>query len=54
MTDRSVRQAASHYQSGESLKVVAARFDVDAKTLASEMKRSGIEIRSRRGWHPRT
>lgn len=53
MTGRSVQQAASHYRSGESLKVVAVRFDVDEKTLARELKRAGIEIRPRRGWHPR-
>ncbi len=54
MTDRSVRQAAKRYASGESLKVVAIRFDVDARTLAREFKRAGIEIRTRRGWHPLT
>ena len=53
MTDRSVQQAASHYRTGESLKVLAVRFDVDEKTLAREFKRADIEIRPRRGWHPR-
>ena len=54
MTDHSVHQAAKRYASGGSLKVVAVRFDVDARTLAREFKRAGIEIRSRRGWHPHT
>ncbi len=52
MTDRSVRQAAKRYEAGESLKVVASRFDVDARTLAREFRRAGIETRPRRGWHP--
>ena len=50
MTDRSVRQAAKRYETRESLKVVAARFGVDAKTLAREFKRGGIAIRRRNGW----
>ena len=54
MTDRSVRQAAERYASGESLKAVAAPFDVDAKTLAREFRRSGVTIRRRRGWQPST
>ena len=53
MTDRSVRQAATRYESGESLMVVAARFGVDARTLAREFKRAGVPIRPRRGWPPR-
>jgi len=48
MTDRSVRQAAKRYESGESLKIVAARFAVDARTLAREFRRAGIPIRPRR------
>ena len=54
MTDRSVRHAAKHYEAGESLKVVAVRFDIDAKTLAREFRRSGVPIRPRRGWPPST
>lgn len=50
MTGPSVRQAAERYASGESLKVVAAQFDVDAKTLAREFKRAGLLVRPRRGW----
>ena len=53
MTDRSVRQAAKRDESGDSLKVVAARFGVDAKTLAREFTRSGISIRQRSGWPQR-
>lgn len=49
-TDRTVREAAQRYEAGESLKVVAARFDVDARTLAREFNRAGIPIRARRGW----
>ncbi len=52
MTDRSVRQAANRYASGESLNAVAVRFDVDARTLAREFRRAGIETRSRPGWLP--
>ena len=54
MTDRSVREAAKRYGSGESLKVVAVQFDVDAKTLAREFRRAGVPIRPRRGWPPST
>jgi len=49
MTDRSVRQAARRYEAGESLKGVAARFDVDARTLAREFEGAGIKIRPRHG-----
>jgi hypothetical protein len=54
MTDRSVRQTAKLYGSGEPLKVAAARFDVDARTLAREFRRAGVPIRPRRGWPPAT
>jgi hypothetical protein len=50
MNNRSVLEAARHYGAGESLKVVAARFDVDARTLARELLRIGVPIRRRRGW----
>ena len=50
MTDRSVRLAARRYEVGESLKVVAARFNVDARTLSREFKRAGIKVRPRPGW----
>jgi len=49
MTDRTVRQAATRYRRGESLKVVATKFGVDARTLAREFKRAGVQIRPRRG-----
>jgi AraC-like DNA-binding protein len=52
MTDRTVRQAATWYQTGESLKTVAARFGVDPRTLAREFKKAGIQVRPRRGWSP--
>jgi len=54
MTDRSVRVAAKRYGTGESLKVVAVQFDVDARTLAREFRRAGVGIRPRRGWPPST
>jgi hypothetical protein len=50
MTDRTVRQAATRYRRGESLKVVAANFGVVARILAREFSRAGVQIRSRRGW----
>ena len=50
MTDRTVRQAARRYGAGESLKVVAGQFEVDASTLAREFRRAGVPIRPRRGW----
>jgi hypothetical protein len=50
MTDRSVERAATRYRAGESLKAVAAHFDVDARTLAREFRRAGVPIRLRRGW----
>ena len=49
MTDHSVSQATEHDEAGESLKVVAARFDVDAKTLARELRQAGVQIRPRLG-----
>ena len=49
MTHCSVRQAAEHYETGESLKVVGVRFDVGARTLDREFKRAGIKVRPRRG-----
>jgi len=52
MTDRSVRQAARRYEVGESLKVVAAQFGVDARTLAREFDRASVPTRPRRGWAP--
>ncbi len=52
MTDRSVRQAAKRYESGESLKIVADRVAVDARTLSREFRQAAIETRPRRGWHP--
>jgi hypothetical protein len=45
MTDRMVQRAATRYRKGESLKVVAARYDVDARTLGKEFER--------RQWDPR-
>jgi hypothetical protein len=54
MTDRTVGQAAKRYASGRSLKVVAAQFDVDARTLARGFRRAGVPIRPRRGWSPST
>lgn len=53
MTDRSVRQAARSYEAGESLKVAAVRFDVDARTAAREFEGAGIKIRPRHGWSDR-
>ena len=53
MTDRSVRQAARSYEAGESFKVVAVRFDVDARTAAREFEGAGIKIRPRHGWSDR-
>jgi len=50
MTDGTVRQAATRYCRGESLMVVAARHGVDARTLAREFRRTGVQIRPRRGW----
>jgi transposase len=50
MNDRTLRQAAASYRKGESLKVVAGRFGVDASTLAREPKRGGVQIRLGRGW----
>ena len=52
MTDSTVEQAATRYRRvpGESLKVVASRSGVDARTLAREFKRAGIQVRPRRGW----
>lgn len=50
MTDRSVRQAARRYESGDALNAVASRFDIDARTLAREFRRAGVPIRRRRGW----
>ena len=54
MTDHSVHQAAKRYASGGSLKVVAVRFDVDARTLAREFRRAGTPIRPRPGRPPLT
>lgn len=54
MTDGSVRQAGARYASGDPLNVVALQFGVDAKSLAREFRRAGTEIRSRRGWPPRS
>jgi len=53
MNDHSVLEAAKHYGAGEPLKIVAARFDVDARTLAREFKRADIETRPRHGWPDR-
>ena len=54
MTDQSVREAAGHFEAGESLKIVGARFGVDAKALAREFRDAGAPIRLRRGWPPPT
>lgn len=54
MTDGSVRDAAKRYEAGGSLKVVAAQYGVDARTLAREFRRAGVPIRPRRGWSPST
>jgi len=50
MNDRTVRQAATPYRRGESLKVVATNFGVDARTLARGFSRAGAQTRPRRGW----
>lgn len=50
MTDRSVREAALRHEEGGSLKTVAIRFEVDAKTLAREFERAGVRTQRRRGW----
>jgi hypothetical protein len=52
LTDGAVSKAAARYESGESLKIVAVKFDVDARTLAREFRRTGVRIRPRRGWPP--
>jgi hypothetical protein len=52
MTDRLVRQSAKRYESGDSPTVVAARFGLDARTLARELRRAKVQIRPRRGWAP--
>jgi len=44
-----VQDAAQLYRKGESLKVVATRFGVDARTLAREFRRAGVTIRPRQG-----
>jgi transposase-like protein len=54
MTDSIVQRAATSYRKGESLRMVAAQFDVDARTLAREFRRAGLPIRPRRGWPPST
>jgi AraC-like DNA-binding protein len=52
MTDERVQEAAEHYDAGESLQTVAARFGVDARTLSREFKNAGIAVRARNGWPP--
>ncbi|MEZ5166531.1 MAG: hypothetical protein R2695_08555 [Acidimicrobiales bacterium] len=48
-----VSQAAKQYTAGASLKAVASRDGVDARTIAREFVQAGIPIRPRRGWPPR-
>ena len=42
--------AAELYAHGESLADVAARYSVDASTVARRFRRARIPIRPRRGW----
>ena len=53
MTDGTVSQAAKQYTAGASLKAVASRHGVDARTIAREFIQARIPIRARRGWPPR-
>ena len=49
LTDEDVDAAGRYYAAGESLAIVAQRYDVDARTIDREFKRAGIPTRPRRG-----
>jgi IS30 family transposase len=50
MTDEAVDEVATRSREGLSLAVVAADFDVHARTLARELRRAGVSIQKRNGW----
>ena len=50
MTDEAVARAARRYTSGLSLDNVAAEAGVHQRTLARELRSSGVPIRTRNGW----
>lgn len=52
-TDDTLREATELYATGLSLAAVATRFGIDAQTVANRLRRAGVPVRPRRGWHPR-
>ena len=50
LSEEDVQQAARHYAAGESLVTVGRRYGVTARTVATEFRKAGVEIRARRGW----
>lgn len=44
-------EAALLYETGWSLAKVGAHFGVDAETVRTVLRKRGVAIRSRRGWH---
>ena len=48
--DDTLNETAEAYAAGLSLADVAARYGIDAQTVANRFRRAGIAIRTRRGW----
>ena len=49
LSPQEVEKARSLYQSGQSLQSVSEHFGVAAHTVALALRRTGVEIRKRRG-----
>jgi lambda repressor-like predicted transcriptional regulator len=50
LDDQAVVEACNLYAEGLSLVKIASRLQVDPSTIGSALKRSGIQLRPRRGW----
>jgi DNA-binding CsgD family transcriptional regulator len=50
LTDELVQEAGRLYETGLSLKNVAARFNVNETTIRNEFTHAGMQVRPRRGW----
>ena len=50
LTDDQVREAATFYSAGRSLAWLGVRYGISHTTIATALRRQGIQLRPRPGW----
>ncbi len=46
-----IEKAVADYQAGSSLAVIGAELSVDPATVSRTLRKAGVSLRPRRGWH---